>query len=185
MGRRIPPASTLSGLCAVFDEVYRVLRPDGTFWLNISDTYCGTGDKADHFDPKNPKGRTGQKKAKNYRIPGLKKKDLIGVPWQVAFALRDTGWYLRQEIIWHKTNCMPESVKDRCVKAHESVFLFAKSQRYYFDYKAIREPVAQSTIERSKHAISENTKYAAGAPGQNRQTIKKTRPRMSEELPQF
>jgi DNA modification methylase len=124
----------------VFAEVYRVLRPDGTFWLNLGDTYCGAGNKETHFDPKNPKGRTGQKKVKNQQIPGIKAKDLCGIPWQIAFALRDAGWYLRQEIIWSKTNAMPESVTDRCVKAHESVFLFAKSQRYYFDYKAIREP---------------------------------------------
>jgi DNA modification methylase len=123
IGQEDTPGEYVERLCAVFDEVYRVLRPDGTFWLNISDTYCGTGNKADYFDPKNPKGRTGQKKAKNNQIPGLKPKDLCGIPWRIAFALRDAGWYLRQEIIWHKPNAMPESVTDRCVKAHESVFL--------------------------------------------------------------
>jgi DNA modification methylase len=185
IGQEDNPVEYVERLCAVFAEVYRVLRPDGTFWLNISDTYCGTGDKADYFDPKNPKGRTGQKKAKNYQIPGLKRKDLCGIPWRVAFALRNMGWYLRQEIIWHKPNTMPESVTDRCVKAHESVFLFAKSQRYYFDYKAIREPVTQSTVERAKRAVSEKNKYAAGAPGQTAQTLNKSRSRMSDDIPQW
>lgn len=184
IGQEDTPAEYVERLCAVFAEVYRVLRPDGVFWLNISDTYCGTGNKADYFDPKNPKGRTGQKKAKNYRVPGLKRKDLCGIPWWVAFALRDMGWYLRQEIIWNKTNCMPESVTDRCVKSHESVFLFAKSQRYYFDHKAIQEPVTQSTIERAKRAVSEN-KYTAGAPGQSSQSINKPRSRLSMEVPQW
>ena len=181
IGQEDSPTEYVERLCAIFAEVFRVLRPDGTFWLNISDTYCGTGNKADYFDPKNPKGRTGQKKAKNYQIAGLKPKDLCGIPWSIAFALRDMGWYLRQEIIWHKTNCMPESVTDRCVKAHESVFLFAKNQRYYFDHKSIQEPATQSSIERAKRAISENNKYATGAPGQNVQTINQPRLRMSAD----
>lgn len=185
IGQEDTPGEYIERLCAIFAEVYRVLRPDGTFWLNISDTYCGTGNKADYFDPKNPKGRTGQKKAKNNRIPGLKPKDLCGVPWTIAFALRDMGWYLRQEVIWNKTNCMPESVTDRCVKSHESVFLFAKSQRYYFDHKAIREPVTQSTIERAKRAVSKNNKYTAGAPGQAAQSINKPRSRLSADIPQW
>lgn len=184
IGQEDTPAEYVERLCAVFAEVYRVLRPDGVFWLNISDTYCGTGNKADYFDPKNPKGRTGQKKAKNNQVPGLKPKDLCGIPWSIAFALRDMGWYLRQEVIWNKTNCMPESVTDRCVKSHESVFLFAKSQRYYFDHKAIREPVTQSTVERAKRAVSEN-KYTAGAPGQAAQSINKPRSRLSAEVPQW
>lgn len=185
IGQEDSPAEYVEKLCAIFTEVYRVLRPEGTFWLNISDTYCGTGNKADYFDPKNPKGRTGQKKAKNNRIPGLKPKDLCGIPWRVAFALQDMGFYLRQEIIWHKPNCMPESVTDRCVKSHESVFLFAKNQRYFFDYQAIREPVTQSTIERAKRAVSENNKYTAGAPGQAAQAINKPRSRMSADIPQW
>jgi len=185
IGQEDNPVDYVKRLCAIFDEVYRVLRPDGVFFLNISDTYCGTGDKADYFDPKNPKGRTGQKKAKNYQIPGLKPKDLCGIPWTVALTLRDMGWYLRQEVIWHKPNTMPESVTDRCVKAHESVFLFAKSQRYYFDHKAIREPVTQSTVERAKRAVSENNKYAAGAPGQTAQTLNKPRSRLAADIPQW
>jgi DNA modification methylase len=150
IGQENTPQEYIDRLCAVFEEVRRVLRPDGTLWLNLGDTYCGTGNKADYFDPKNPKGRTGQRKAKNYRIPGLKKKDLIGIPWMLAFAMRNAGWYLRQEIVWNKSNAMPESVTDRCVKAHESVFLFAKSQRYYFNHKAIREPAGYYTRQNEK-----------------------------------
>lgn len=185
IGQENTPAEYVKRLCAVFSELYRVLRPDGVFWLNISDTYCGTGNKEDYFDPKNPKGRTGQKKAKNNRIPGIKHKDLCGIPWQIAFALRDMGWYLRQEVIWEKPNCMPESVTDRCVKSHESVFLFAKNRRYYFDYKAIQEPVTQSTIERAKSGISENNKYVDGAPGQSAQSINQPRTRGSYEAPKM
>lgn len=184
IGQEDNPFEYVERLCAIFAEVYRVLRPDGTFWLNIADTYCGTGNKADYFDPKNPRGRTGQKKAKNNQIPGIKPKDLCGIPWMLAFALRDMSWYLRQEIIWQKPNCMPESVKDRCVKSHESVFLFAKNQRYYFNYKAIQEPVTQSTIDRAKRGVSENNKYFTGAPGQTSQAINRPRARLSAEVPQ-
>lgn len=189
IGQENTPAEYVKRLCAVFSELYRILRPDGVFWLNISDTYCGTGNKEDYFDPKNPKGSlanefAGQKKAKNNRIPGIKPKDLCGIPWQIAFTLRDMGWYLRQEVIWEKPNCMPESVTDRCVKSHESVFLFAKNQRYYFDYKAIQEPVAQSTIERVKRGVSENNKYVIGAPGQTAQSINKPRSALSLKIPQ-
>ncbi len=99
----------VKNMVQVFREVRRVLRDDGTLWLNLGDTY-GSG------------------------------KQLTGIPWRVAFALQDDGWYLRQDIIWHKPNPMPESVQDRCTKAHEYVFLFAKQQRYYYDAKAIMEP---------------------------------------------
>ena len=185
IGQEDTPGEYVERLCAIFAEVFRVLRPDGTFWLNLGDTYCGTGNKDDYFDPKNPRGRTGQKKAKNNRIPGIKPKDLCAIPWTVALALRDMGWYLRQDCIWSKPNTMPESVTDRCVKSHEYLFLFAKSQRYYFDHIAIREPVTQSTVERAKRAVSENNKYATGAPGQTAQTLNKPRSRLSAEIPQW
>ena len=168
IGQEDTPGEYVERLLAVFHEVYRVLRPDGTFWLNIADTYCSSA-KAN---------RTGEK-------PKIKPKDLCGIPWALAFALRDAGWYLRQEIIWHKIKCVPESVTDRCVKAHESVFLFAKSRQYHFDYKAIQEPVAKSTIERSKRAVSDQNKYAEGVPGQAKQAIYRPRPRMSMEIPQM
>ena len=112
IGREATPEEYVSRITAVFHEVKRVLTPEGTCWLNIADTYCGTGSKADHQDPKYPKGRNGQQVAFNHRAPGCKPKDLIGIPWLVALALRGDGWYLRSSIIWHKTNPMPESTRD-------------------------------------------------------------------------
>lgn len=186
IGQEDTPQEYIDRLCAVFEEVRRVLRPDGVCWIVIADTYCGTGNKADYFDPKNPKGRTGQKKAKNYRIPGLKKKDLIGIPWMLAFAMRNAGWYLRQEIVWHKSNAMPESVTDRCVKAHESVFLFAKSQRYYFNQTAIMEPMSETGMQRLRRGKSDKNKYAGGVPGQSMQAIHRAKPGLpSDEIPRL
>ena len=103
IGREATPEEYVSRITAVFHEVKRVLTPEGTCWLNIADTYCGTGSKADHQDPKYPKGRNGQQVAFNHRAPGCKPKDLIGIPWLVALALRGDGWYLRSSIIWYKT----------------------------------------------------------------------------------
>lgn len=123
-------------LVEVFTEVKRVLRPDGTFWLNIGNTYTSGGRKWRQEDSKN-KGR-----AMSYRPPtpdGLKKKDLIGVAWMVAMACQQEGWYLRNDIIWHKPNCQPESVKDRLTVSHEYLFLFTKSEKYFFDQDAIKE----------------------------------------------
>lgn len=126
-------------LVAVFREVRRVLAIDGTLWLNIGDCYTSGNRTWRATDKKNPA------RAMSYRPAtpeGLKPKDLIGVPWRIAFALQDDGWYLRSDIIWNKPNCMPESVKDRPTRAHEYVFLFSKSEKYHYDYKAVREPSA-------------------------------------------
>ena len=119
IGREDTPEEYIERLVAVFHELKRVLRSDGTFWLNIADTYCGTGNKGYYADPKNPKGRNGQQTAKNARAPGCKQKDLIGIPWLLAFALRADGWYLRSDIIWQKENPMPESCKDRPSRCYE------------------------------------------------------------------
>lgn len=133
-------------MTAVFREVRRVLRPDGTLWLNLGDSYAGSGmGGANYPESASEKqlsntGSTTCKGRGGYVAPGLKSKDLCGIPWRVAFALQADGWYLRQDIIWHKPNPMPESVTDRCTKAHEYVFLFAKSAKYYFDGEAIKEP---------------------------------------------
>lgn len=124
-------------LTAVFRDVRRVLRPDGTLWLNIGNTYSSGGRTWRDDDAKN-KGR-----GMSYRPPtpeGLKPKDLIGVAWMVAMALQLDGWYLRNDIIWHKPNCQPESVKDRLTVSHEYLFMFSKEERYHFDQEAIREP---------------------------------------------
>jgi site-specific DNA-methyltransferase (cytosine-N4-specific) len=124
-------------LLRVFREVRRTLRPDGTLWLNLGDSYTSGGRKWRDSDRKNPA------RAMDYRPPtppGLKPKDLIGVPWRLALALQEDGWYLRSDIIWYKPNCQPESVKDRPTRAHEYIFLFSKSEKYYYDAASVMEP---------------------------------------------
>ena len=141
LGIEETPDQFVKNLVNVFREVRRVLKDDGTVWLNLGDSYCGTGHKKDSIDPliSGGKARNGQKFALNNKIEGLKSKDLVGIPWKVAFALQADGWYLRQDIIWHKPNPMPESVKDRCTKSHEYIFLLSKNAHYYFDQEAIKE----------------------------------------------
>ena len=168
IGREETPEQYIERLTEVFRELYRVLRPDGTFWLNIADTYCGTGSKAGHSDPKNPKGRNGQQVALNHKAPGCKQKDLIGIPWLLAFALRREGWYLRSDIIWQKNNPMPESCKDRPTRCYEHIFLLTKSKKYYYDAAAIAEPTAPTTAARYKGGRSAKSKYAEEVPGQGK-----------------
>ena len=141
LGLEKTPQEYVQSLVNVFKEVKRVLKDDGTVWLNLGDSYVGTGHKGDIKDPIYPEGRNAQKVALNHKVKGLKSKDLVGIPWRVAFALQDDGWYLRQDIIWAKPNPMPESVKDRCTKSHEYIFLLTKSAKYYYDAEAIKEPV--------------------------------------------
>ena len=158
IGLEETPDEYIDRLVTVFREVKRVLRDDGTLWLNIGDSYCGTGDKGNYKDPKNPEGRNGQSVARNKRIDGIKSKDLIGIPWMLAFALRADGWYLRQDIIWHKPNPMPESVRDRCTKSHEYIFLFSKKPKYYFDIEAIKENAKPDNSVRDRdHTKLSNT----------------------------
>ena len=128
----------IDNLVSVFREVRRVLKDDGTVWLNLGDSYAGSGQGGNLDKNKKLKSMTPLKQTP---LAGLKKKDLIGIPWRVAFALQEEGWYLRQDIIWHKPNVMPESVKDRCTKSHEYIFLLSKHKNYYFDAEAIKEPV--------------------------------------------
>lgn len=126
----------LERLTSVFREVRRVLTDDGTLWLNIGDSYTSGDRKWRDSDRKNPA------RAMDYRPPtpaGLKPKDLIGIPWRLAFALQQDGWYLRSDIVWYKPNCQPESVKDRPTRAHEYLFFFSKSEKYYYDYEVLRE----------------------------------------------
>jgi DNA modification methylase len=175
IGREDTSQQYITRLVDVFREVRRVLRPDGTLWLNIADTYCGTGSKAGHVDPKYPKGRTGQQVSITHRARGCKPKDLIGIPWMLAFALRGDGWYLRNDVIWCKANPMPESAKDRLTRCYEHVFLLTKSKRYFFDMAAVAEPVAAGTIERLKGGRGACTKYSGGIPGQTAQRINEAR----------
>ena len=114
--------------------------------------------------------------ALNYKVEGCKPKDMIGIPWMLAFSLRDAGWYLRNDIIWMKENPMPESVKDRCARCYEHIFLFSKSRKYHFDYKAISEPIAPTTAERLKRGLNGSNKFGKAIPGQaQQQTINRVR----------
>ena len=176
IGREDTPEEYIGRLVAVFHELKRILRPDGTFWLNIADTYCGTGNKGTYTDPKNPKGRNGQSVSIAHRITGCKQKDLIGIPWLLAFALRADGWYLRSDIIWCKANPMPESCKDRPSRCYEHVFLLTKSKQYFYDAAAIAEPIAPTSAARYRGGRSANSKYSSEVPGQGKvQNINKAR----------
>jgi len=153
IGLEKTPNEYVEKIVAVFREVRRVLKKDGTLWLNLGDSYIaqktGSPGKGGQFLQG---GRKTQKVASNRptkKAQGLKPKDLIGIPWRVAFALQADGWYLRQDIIWHKPNPMPESVRDRCTKSHEYLFLMSKSSKYYFDHEAIKEPSAQPNRKRA------------------------------------
>ena len=137
IGREETPALYVERLTGIFREVRRVLTPDGTLWLNIADTYAGKGNQGESLDPKYPNGRTGQVVALNGKVEGCKAKDMIGIPWLLAFALRADGWYLRSDIIWMKANPMPESTKDRPSRCYEHIFLLSKSRRYYYDAAAV------------------------------------------------
>lgn len=152
IGLEQTPDEYVAEMVAVFREVRRVLRNDGTLWLNLGDSYWTAKGASMGVDPKQP-ARRGWVRPQDRPAPvGLKPKDLIGIPWMVAFALRADGWYLRQDIIWHKPNPMPESVKDRCTKAHEYVFMLSKSARYFYDTDAISEPATEESMARSGRA---------------------------------
>jgi|DEB0MinimDraft_3_1074331.scaffolds.fasta_scaffold00735_4 DNA modification methylase len=162
IGLEETPEEYVQKLVEVFREVKRVLRDDGTLWLNLGDTYANTpvgkfnGGGFNDVSAKNGgrdlSGVATSGNLNKLKASGLKQKDLIGIPWMVAFALRSDGWYLRQDIIWHKTSTMPESVTDRCTKAHEYIFLLSKSKTYYYDAESIKEPVKQDwgTRDRTK-----------------------------------
>ena len=188
IGMEETPEQYVARLVAVFREVRRVLRADGTLWLNIGDSYAGSG-----------KGRmgdgspcaTGKQATNRGSLAGVvkkaprgvcKPKDLIGVPWMLAFALRTGGWYLRQDIIWQKSNSMPESVRDRCTKSHEYLFLLSKSPRYYFDAEAISEPIAESSAKRYAQNISAQ-RGSDRQPGKENGPMKAAPPRYGGDSP--
>lgn len=183
IGREKTPEMYVERLTEIFSEIRRILTNNGTFWLNISDSYCGSCSKGrlrypaksndfagrggatecadfggktaeeakrslQRRDPKYPKGRNGQQTSITYNVEGCKHKDLIGIPWLLAFSLRSDGWYLRSDIIWQKGNAMPENVKDRPTRSYEHIFLFSKSKKYYYDALSIAEPAI--TKQRNK-----------------------------------
>ena len=153
IGLEETPEKYIESLCDVFSEVRRVLTPEGTLWLNIGDSY--NGNKVGNTEVVKNKKVSESNDFHKKLWGGAKPKDLIGVPWMLAFSLRSQGWYLRQDIIWHKPNPMPESVTDRCTKSHEYIFLMSKSQKYYFDYEAIQEPCADQS--RTNYACGNRT----------------------------
>jgi DNA modification methylase len=171
IGLEQTPDEYVTEMVAVFREVRRVLKDDGVLWLNLGDSYANVGvydlSKVGGFTGQRIRNRVlGQKPndgvqdSRPRKIPsGLKNKDLVGIPWRVAFALQADGWWLRQDIIWHKPNPMPESVTDRCTKAHEYLFLLTKSAKYYFDNEAIKEP---ATTNGRRPTLEE--RYAKGEP---------------------
>jgi DNA modification methylase len=144
IGREDIPEDYVARLVAVFREVRRVLRDDGTLWLNVGDSYAGQagGGGCPGLLADRAASVLGIRRTPAKRGPGLKRKDLIGIPWMLAFALRADGWWLRDEIVWHKLHPTPESVRDRCTSAHEKVFLLSKRPIYFFDGDAIAEPCA-------------------------------------------
>ena len=155
IGMEQSPEEYIQQLVEVFRLVRDNLTDDGTLWVNIGDSYYNY--RSDGNYPKQTVSKTRQDlptktPVRGNKLKGLKSKDLIGIPWMLAFALRADGWYLRQDIIWHKPNPMPESVKDRCTKSHEYIFLLSKNKKYYYDNEAIKEPVKQDwgTRDRTK-----------------------------------
>jgi DNA modification methylase len=161
IGREQSPEDFVEKMVEVFREVKRILRDDGTLWLNLGDSYASNGCYINswlekdhnkgkkHLHTKNH-DRYEDRKAFRGGAYNIKVKDLIGIPWRVAFALQADGWYLRQDIIWNKPNPMPESVEDRCTKAHEYIFLLSKKPHYYYDHEAVKEPLAESSVGRAE-----------------------------------
>jgi DNA modification methylase len=175
LGLEASPQEYVEDLVAVFSEAWRVLRSDGTLWLNLGDSYAaaagGAQGKNSAFITREACVNGTRIKARSSIVGGLKTKDLAGMPWRVAFALQASGWWLRQDIIWHKPNPMPESIRDRCTKAHEYIFLLAKSERYYYDALAISEEASEDSgwakqraagVDTWKYNDTEERKAATG-----------------------
>lgn len=170
IGNEDTPEQYIENLVGVFDEVKRILKDDGVLWLNLGDSWAGSNQGA---GTKNPTPKQASNHGTNYmttekhksklsKLNGYKPKDLIGIPWMAAFALRESGWYLRQDIIWAKGNPMPESVKDRCTKSHEYIFLLTKSRKYYFDNDSIKEPALTQPKARDKNKEGYQADYSHG-----------------------
>lgn len=177
IGLETTPDAYVARLVEVFRGVRRVLRDEGTLWLNLGDSYARTGGTDRNISATGKAGNTlktlDHLPDRKQRAPdGLKDKDLMGIPWRVAFALQADGWYLRQDIIWHKPNPMPESVRDRCTKAHEYIFMLSKGPKYYYDQEAVKEPVTDSTLAKVSQANLANQKGSARVPGKTNGNMK-------------
>ena len=192
IGLEETPEAYIKAMVEVFRCVWDVLADDGTLWLNIGDSYAaqrggthmpaqtvagGVGGKGDENAFRGMGDEKRGSAHRNASAIGLKHKDLIGIPWMLAFALRADGWYLRQDIIWHKPNPMPESVQDRCTKAHEYIFLLSKSQKYYFDNEAIAEPLAASSVARLTQRTLAQQVGSDRVPGKTNGNMKAVGPR--------
>ncbi len=181
IGLEATPAEFVAAMVEVFALVRELLADDGVLWLNLGDSYNAAG-RTGHGTRQGFKqgtNRASAEKADNCRpsVETLKPKDLIGIPWRVALALQAAGWYLRQDIIWHKPNPMPESVTDRCTKAHEYLFLLSKSERYYFDARSIAQPIADSSKERLAQPNLPNQAGSDRVPGKTNGNMKAVGPR--------
>ena len=193
LGLEETPEEFVDNLVKMFREVKRVLREDGTVWLNLGDSYIGGGRGYDYCKDGTVQMahiKAGVKYGKpTGKIKGLKAKDLCGIPWRVAFALQSDGWYLRQDIIWHKPNPMPESVQDRCTKAHEYIFLLTKSAKYFYDVDAVREPCetkenipAKNYLNNSKYGDVDNeSKHRQGMHKDRGQSVVVERPNLPNQ----
>ncbi len=186
LGMEPTPGEYIAVMVEVFREVRRVLKDDGTCWINIGDSYSsggrnGHGTRVGYKQTTNRGANDETSPVRADTPPGLKPKDLVGIPWRLAFALQDDGWYLRADIIWHKNNPMPESVTDRPTKAHEYIFLFSKSKRYYYDAAAIAEPASLESHARYARGRSDTHKWADGGPGN--QSIAKSFEGMRDRVP--
>jgi DNA modification methylase len=193
IGLEATPEAYVARMVEVFREVRRVLRDDGTCWVNLGDSYnnAGSSKNGTGLDGKQRGGATGADGKCGYKKrdlrhalkgSGIKHKDLCGIPWRVAFALQADGWWLRQDIIWHKPNPMPESVRDRCTKAHEYVFLLTKSERYFYDAEAVSEASACAGVQKndfSASALGLRIKPSGNAVPGTVYTVKPTRNRRS------
>lgn len=172
-GLETTPEEYVDRLVVLFREIRRALKKESVFWLNLGDSYAGSGGPGSQYDNKSSnsfKGEFEKYKNPNRKVSNLKPKDLIGIPWRVAFALQADGWWLRQDIVWEKPNPMPESVTDRCTKSHEYVFLLTKSDRYYFNNIAIQEKANYDG--RKDEMMKGSMKYKDGVvPGKKEHTF--------------
>ena len=184
IGLEETPEAFVAKLVEVFREVKRVLADDGTLWLNLGDSYFNTrpGSGGKCVLEGAGKNMTESRYTNIIRDNGsAKPKDLLGIPWRVAFALQQDGWYLRQDIIWSKPNPMPESVTDRCTKAHEYIFLLSKKPKYFYDAEAIKEQSTDESLARLLRGVSDNHKNTNGAPGQTPHSLAKPRKNIRKE----
>jgi len=182
LGLESTPDEYVANMVEVFRCVRDLLADDGTLWLNLGDSYAsttkGSGGAGSSTLAGTPAEGNGQRfSVRKFNIGDAKPKDLLGIPWRVAFALQADGWYLRQDIIWHKPNPMPESVTDRCTKSHEYLFLLSKSERYYFDGRAIAQPIATSSKERLAQPNLPNQQGSDRVPGKTNGNMKAVGPR--------